>query len=70
MDERKLTASGCPQKDSLAAARYLEEAAEADSWSEVEELMGATDCPDGCQVELDGSCPHGWRSAALTMGLI
>jgi hypothetical protein len=70
MDERKLTASGCPQKDSLTAARQLEEAAEADSWSEVEELMGQTDCPAGCWVELDGSCPHGWRSAALTMGLI
>ena len=70
MDEQKLVASGCPQRDSIEAARQLEEHAEADSWSEVEELMGQTDCPDGCFVEPDGSCPHGWRSAALTMGLI
>lgn len=37
---------------------------------EADELMGATDCPDGCQVEPDGRCPHGYRSAGLTAGVI
>jgi hypothetical protein len=51
-------------------ARRIEEAAEDDSWDVVEELMGETDCPDGCYVEPDGRCSHGWQSGALTAGLI
>lgn len=35
-----------------------------------DEAMGETDCPDGCHVEPDGVCCHGWKSAALTAGLI
>lgn len=34
------------------------------------EEMGKTDCPDGCVVEPDGECPHGYESAGLTAGLI
>lgn len=34
----------------------------------VEELMGVTDCPEGCVVESDGVCPHGWLSAWRTEG--
>jgi hypothetical protein len=26
----------------------------------------ATDCPEACSVDLNGVCPHGWRSAART----
>lgn len=26
-----------------------------------------TDCPEGCSVNLNGACPHGWRSAARTL---
>jgi hypothetical protein len=37
---------------------------------EADEMMGATDCPDGCTVEPDGHCPHGYESAALTLGVI
>jgi hypothetical protein len=33
-------------------------------------LMGATDCREGCVVEPDGECPHGYESAALTAQLI
>lgn len=33
-------------------------------------LMGQTDCPDECEVEPDGHCPHGYESAALTLGVI
>lgn len=35
-----------------------------------EDEMGRTDCPDGCVVEPDGVCPHGYESAALTLGVI
>jgi hypothetical protein len=69
MDEHTLAAAACP-KDSPRVARRIEEAAEDDSWDLVEELLGATDCPHDCVVEADGCCPHGWRSAALTAGLI
>lgn len=37
---------------------------------DADDAMGATDCPDGCVVEPDGWCPHGYKSAALTGGLI
>lgn len=35
-----------------------------------EEQMGKTDCEHGCWVEPDGTCPHGFESAALTLGVI
>lgn len=28
---------------------------------------GCTDCPDGCEVEPDGYCPHGFYSAMETI---
>lgn len=34
------------------------------------ERMGDTDCPEGCEVEPDGHCPHGYESAGLTAHLI
>jgi hypothetical protein len=37
---------------------------------EWEELMGETDCPNGCAVEPDGICPHNWLSAGRTAGVI
>lgn len=37
---------------------------------DADDLMGDTDCPDGCNVEPDGTCPHGYESAALTLGVI
>jgi hypothetical protein len=55
---------------SAQAARELELAVEAQELGEAEELLGATDCPHGCSVEPDGSCAHGWRSAALSAGLV
>lgn len=39
-------------------------------FSELEDLMGETDCPEGCYVEPDGFCSHGYRSAGLTLGII
>ena len=47
------------------AARDLIDAIEADeSYSDRE---GVTDCPDGCEVEPDGYCYHGYLSAAETV---
>lgn len=37
---------------------------------DADDAMGATDCPEGCTVEPDGHCPHGYLSAALTAGVI
>lgn len=37
---------------------------------EVDYMMGQTDCEEGCTVEPDGRCPHGYESAALTLGVI
>jgi len=34
------------------------------------EELGQTDCPEGCFVEPDGECPHGYESLGLRMGLI
>jgi len=33
-------------------------------------MMGETDCPNGCTVEPDGTCHHGYTSAAITAGVI
>ena len=27
-------------------------------------------CSDGCEVEVDGTCPHGFKSLALHMGVV
>lgn len=31
---------------------------------------GISTCCDGCRVEPDGMCPHGYRSPLLVLGLI
>jgi hypothetical protein len=45
-------------------------AAVEDDFDDADDLMGDTDCPDHCNVEPDGHCPHGFESAALTGGII
>ena len=35
-----------------------------------EDAMGQTNCPEGCYVEPDGHCCHGFKSLGLLMGLI
>jgi hypothetical protein len=54
----------------IAAARLYEVVEETGSLFDAEELMGETDCPEGCKVEPDGHCSHGYESAALTAELI
>ena len=60
--------------DSPGAAGDLVEAIEAGEVTlfsfDADDWQGATDCPDGCVVEPDGICRHGWRSAALTARLV
>jgi hypothetical protein len=58
------------QHQSPRAAAELQEAAAADDLTEADELSGNTDCPEGCYVEPDGRCPHGYESAACTLGVI
>lgn len=57
-------------KKSPNAAQDLREAIEGGEDREADEAMGSTDCPHSCYVEPDGTCPHGYESAALTMGMI
>ena len=52
------------------AAEQLRELVEADELADADDMTGATDCPEGCFVEPDGSCPHGYESAAITLGVI
>ena len=40
---------------------------------DVETLMDSiqpTACPEGCEVEADGSCSHGFKSISLLLGII
>lgn len=41
-----------------------------DEYDLAEAYMGETRCPDGCVVEPDGYCSHGYKSLGLRMGLI
>lgn len=55
-----------------AAARLLmmvEDESEA-TLNDFDDAMGETDCPEGCVVEPDGYCSHGYRSAGLSAGVI
>ncbi len=36
----------------------------------LDEGWSPTKCPEGCPVEPDGVCPHGFKSVALEYGLI
>jgi hypothetical protein len=73
MEERLVAACpGRPVRPSPNAAHeLLESIDDAElSFDDGDALMGATDCREGCVVEPDGECPHGYESAALTARLI
>jgi hypothetical protein len=44
--------------------RYLEE------YGIGEAVVPAWGCPEGCLVEPDGACPHGFESLLLAAGLL
>ena len=42
---------------------------------EIEEMIlgesnASTSCPEGCEVEVDGTCPHGYSSHLLELGFV
>ena len=58
------------------SARHIkpEEALENAGFGDVEELMDdpasvPACCSEGCMVEPDGVCPHGFKSVLIEMGL-
>lgn len=51
---------------SPVAAEILKAAREA-SDPRAEKLARKTDCAAGCKIDLNGTCPHGYRSAARTL---
>lgn len=53
-----------------ASARLLQIVDDEGSLADFDDALGETDCPNGCVVEPDGYCPHGWKSAGLSAGLI
>ena len=53
-----------------AAAELLEALAGHSSLDEMDDYQRATDCPDGCSTDPDGTCEHGYESAALTLGVV
>ncbi len=36
----------------------------------IKDGVAPTNCPDGCVVELDGTCQHNYKSLILELGLI
>ena len=57
-------------KKSPNAAEQLLATIVQDEFADLDDEMGATDCSEGCQVEPDGHCPHGYESAGLTLAAI
>ena len=52
--------------------QYPEPTEEEPTFEELEEWMmdGVCEATDGCRVEIDGVCQHGYPSWFLQMGLI
>ena len=49
----------------------LIEAIEADEdWVRIMLMDSVQEAADGCRVEPDGTCPHGYRSPAILLGII
>lgn len=59
-----------PSEDAAEHLAMLVESGLSPSHPEADEAMRATDCPEGCTTDPDGDCPHGWTSAARTLGVI
>lgn len=59
-----------PKASPNAAAELMEMIEDDMSEMDGDDMMGATDCPEGCQVEPDGTCSHGYQSAGITLGVI
>jgi len=53
-----------------AAAELLAAIESGEGLIATEDLEGVTDCPNGCEVEPDGTCCHGWQSAVISAGVM
>ena len=55
-------------------APVLRDAEDLDMDDIEEMIMGdgaaSTSCPHGCEVEVDGTCPHGYKSHLLELGFV
>lgn len=64
------------EKPSLVAADYEEKRRQSEAEFNqfmaecLDEGWSPTKCPQGCPVEPDGVCPHGFKSVALELGFI
>jgi len=59
--------------NSQAKAKEEQEYADSLEMDELESMIlgsGSVCCADGCEVEPDGRCPHGYCSPLLVLGLI
>lgn len=67
MNGEKLTSAEnkTDEKRRQSEAEFLEFMAEC-----LDEGWSPTKCPEGCPVEPDGVCPHGFKSVALEFGLL
>lgn len=67
MNGEKLTSveNKTDEKRRQSEAECLEFMAEC-----LDEGWSPTKCPEGCPVEPDGVCPHGFKSVALEFGLL
>lgn len=69
MSEKEAMRAYCeryPHPDDLAPVTEAERLEVAAADEEDEDYP--TRCPDGCRVEPDGYCPHGYRSLAQLAG--
>lgn len=60
-----LSKNDCEEKFRQSEAEFNEFVAEC-----LDEGWSPTRCPQGCPVEPDGVCPHGFKSVALELGFI
>lgn len=64
----KHSISGNPEYDAALEQAWLDDVDLEEAW--MFDSIVPTACPDGCEVEPDGRCCHGYSSPLLLLGLI
>jgi hypothetical protein len=59
-----------PDYDESLEDEYSEQVHEQFDAGELDPLDSVQEAADGCSVESDGICPHGYRSPAYLLGII
>lgn len=60
------------QYENAVGAWTLERLGWESDWQfnrDMDQLLGTTNCPNGCFVERHGTCGHGYRSLGLRLGI-